>query len=248
MTSPPEQAVLTTGPAPDRSAIEVIGFDADDTLWHSEVYFERTERRFTELVSRYVAPEVDVDAALVAVEHRNLRRYGYGIKGFTLSMVEAAIEVTGGAIGTDEIAQILAAGRAMLDHPVDLLDGVDEVTTTLAELDYRLLLVTKGDLHHQELKIAASGLADRFEQLEIVSEKDPATYRRVVESMGITPEAFCMVGNSVRSDVLPVLEIGAHAVHIPYAVTWAHEDVDHDGEVTALSSVAELPAWLADGT
>lgn len=247
MSSPPEQAVLTTGPARDRSTIEVIGFDADDTLWHSEVYFQRTERRFTELVARYVGPEVAVDAALVAVEHRNLGRYGYGIKGFTLSMVEAAIEVTEGAIGTDEIAQILAAGRAMLDHPVDLLDGVDEVTTTLAGLDYRLLLVTKGDLHHQELKIAASGLADRFEQLEIVSEKDPGTYRRVVASMGITPEAFCMVGNSVRSDVLPVLEIGAHAVHIPYAVTWAHEDVDHDGEVATLSSVAELPAWLAEG-
>lgn len=245
MTSLPERPVLTAEPTPDRDAIEVVGFDADDTLWHSEVYFERTERRFTELVSRYVSPEVDVEAALAAVEHRNLDRYGYGIKGFTLSMVEAAIEVTGGAIGTEEVDQLLAAGRAMLDHPVDLIDGVEEVTARLVDLDYRLLLVTKGDLHHQELKIAASGLADRFEQLEIVSEKDPGTYRRVVASMGVPPGSFCMVGNSVRSDVLPVLEIGGHAVHVPYQVTWAHEDVEVDGAVDTLGSVADLPAWLA---
>ncbi|CAN5287604.1 HAD family hydrolase [soil metagenome] len=243
----PEPAVLTTRPAADRRAIEVVGFDADDTLWHSEVYFDRTQRRFRELVERYVGHDDDVEDALIQVEHRNLVRYGYGIKGFTLSMVETAIEVTDGAIGTEEIAQILAAGRAMLDHPIDLLDGVDEVTASLADLDYRLLLVTKGDLHHQELKIAASGLAERFERLEIVSEKDPGTYRRVVESMGVAPESFCMVGNSVRSDVLPVLEIGGHAVHVPYHVTWAHEQVDHDGEVATLASIAELPAWLANG-
>jgi putative hydrolase of the HAD superfamily len=246
-TPAPEPAILTVTGPPDRRSIEVIGFDADDTLWHSEVYFERTQRRFRELVERYVGSDVDVDAALVEVEHRNLVRYGYGIKGFTLSMVEAAIEVTDGAIGTEEIAQVLAAGRAMLDHPVDLLDGVDEVTAMLADLGYRLLLVTKGDLHHQELKIAASGLAERFERLEIVSEKDPGTYRRVVESMGVAPESFCMVGNSVRSDVLPVLEIGGHAVHVPYRVTWSHEDVDHDGAVDSLAGIAKLPAWLAGG-
>ena len=233
---------MTTSPP-----IEVVALDADDTLWHSEVYFERTQRRFRELIQRYVDPDIDVDAALVAVEHRNLEVYGYGIKGFTLSMIEAAIEVTDGAIGTDEIDQIMASGRSMLDHPVDLIDGVDDTITRHRRAGYRLLMVTKGDLHHQERKIAASGLADRFERLEIVAEKDPLTYRRVIESTGVEPSSFCMVGNSVRSDVLPVLEVGGHAVHIPYHVTWAHEHVDHDGTVPTLTTISELPAWLAAG-
>ena len=228
-----------------RRRIEVIGLDADDTLWHSEVYFERTQRRFTELVRRYVDEGTDIDAALFTVEHRNLERYGYGIKGFTLSMVEAAIEVTDGSIGTDEIDQIMASGRAMLEHPVDLLDGVEDTITALDERGYRLLLVTKGDLHHQERKILASGLADRFERLEIVAEKDTATYTRVVASMGVEPGEFCMVGNSVRSDVLPVLEIGGRAVHVPYEITWSLEHADHDGSVPTLRTLGELPAWLA---
>ncbi len=230
---------MTTGPP-----IEVVALDADDTLWHSEIYFERTQRRFAELVGRYIDPEVDLAGALVEVEHRNLERYGYGIKGFTLSMIEAAIEVTAGAIGTDEIEQILAAGRFMLDHPVDLIEGVVDAVTSLTEAKYRLAMVTKGDLHHQEHKIRASGISDRFERLEIVAEKDPDTYRRVVASMGVEPAAFCMVGNSVRSDVLPVLDIGGHAVHIPYHLTWAHEHLEDHRRVPTLSSIAQLPAWL----
>lgn len=225
--------------------IRVIGLDADDTLWHSEVYFERTQRRFDELVGRYVEGDVDVHAALDAVERRNLGRYGYGIKGFTLSMIEAAIEITRGAIGIEELSQILAAGRAMLDHPVDLLDGVDDTITTLSAAGYRLVIVTKGDLHHQELKVMASGLADRVERIEIVAEKDPATYRRVIASMGVAPAEFAMVGNSVRSDVLPVLEVGGHAVHVPYHITWEAEHAEHDGTVPTLASIADLPAWLA---
>lgn len=227
------------------SSVEVVALDADDTLWHSEVYFKRTERRFRELVARYVGDEEDVDARLFDVEHRNLGRYGYGIKGFTLSMVEAAIEITNGSIGVEEIGQILAAGRNMLDHPVDVIDGVDDTLAALVDVGYRLLLVTKGDLHHQERKIAESGLSRYFERLEIVSEKDAVTYRRVVASMGVSPNRFAMVGNSVRSDVLPVLEIGAHAVHIPYHVTWAHEHVDHDGAVDVLGTIRDLPTWLA---
>lgn len=234
--------------SPTGSPIEVIGLDADDTLWHSEIYFERTQRRFHELVHRYVADDVDVDAALAAVERRNLGRYGYGIKGFSLSMIEAAIEITDGAIGTEEIEQLLAAGRAMLDHPVDLLPGVDATLTYLADAGYRLVIVTKGDLHHQELKVMASGLADRVERIEIVAEKDPGTYRRVVASMGVPPAHFCMVGNSVRSDVLPVLEIGGFAVHIPYHVTWEAEEAEHDGTVPTLETIADLPAWLESGT
>jgi putative hydrolase of the HAD superfamily len=232
-------------PTPSSAPIEVVGLDADDTLWHSEIYFERTQRRFDEIVGRYVGPDVDVHGALAAVERRNLDRYGYGIKGFALSMLEAAIEVTDGAIGTEEIRTLLAAGRAMLDHPVELLDGVDETVTRLAEDGYRLVVVTKGDLHHQERKIAASGIADRFERIDIVAEKDPATYLRVVASMGIAPERFCMVGNSVKSDVLPVLEIGGHAVHVPYHITWEAEHADHDGTVPTLDAIAELPAFLA---
>lgn len=227
------------------TGIEVVALDADDTLWHSEVFFERVERRFTDLVSRYVGPDVDVQAVLAAVEHRNLDRYGYGIKAFTLSMLEAAIEATEGAIGTDELAQILAAGRTMLDHPVDLIDGVEETTATLVEQGYRLVVVTKGDLHHQQAKLWRSGLVDRFERVEIVAEKDPETYRRVVASMDVAPERFCMVGNSVRSDVLPVLAIGAQAVHVPYHVTWAHEHADHDGTMPTLETIRLLPAWLA---
>lgn len=225
--------------------VEVVGLDADDTLWHSEIYFDRTQRRFDEIVSRYVAADVDVHRTLAAVERRNLDRYGYGIKGFTLSMLEAAIEVTDGAIGVDEVAQLLAAGRAMLDHPVELLDGVDDALTRLCDEGYRLVIVTKGDLHHQERKIVASGLADRVERIEIVAEKDPATYLRVVASMGVAPERFAMVGNSVKSDVLPVLEIGGRAVHIPYHLTWEAEHAEHDGTVPELATIAELPGWLA---
>lgn len=231
----------------DGRSVEVVAFDADDTLWHSEVYFERTQRRYEDLVSRYVDPDVDVGAYLVEVEHRNLERYGYGIKGFTLSMVEAAIEITGGAMSADEIADLMAAGRTMLEHPVELIDGVAETVDHLTEAGYRLILVTKGDLHHQEHKIRESGIADRFERLEIVTEKDPDTYRRVIKSVEVDPGRFCMVGNSVRSDVLPVLEVGGHAVHVPYHVTWAHEDVSHNGDVPELSTIRELPAWLANG-
>lgn len=224
--------------------IEVVGLDADDTLWHSEVYFKRTERRFTDLVRRYMGPDVDLDQALVDVEQRNLERYGYGIKGFTLSMLETAIEATDGAIGTDELGQILAAGRLMLDHPVDLIDGVDETITALTEAGYRIVIVTKGDLQHQQSKLLRSGLTDRVERAEIVAEKDPATYRRVAASLDVDPTRFCMVGNSVRSDVLPVLQIGGHAVHVPYHVTWAYEHAEHDGTVPTLDTIRHLPAWL----
>jgi putative hydrolase of the HAD superfamily len=231
--------------SPSSTGITVVGLDGDDTLWHSEVYFDRTQRRYVEIVSRYVDDEVDVMAALAEVEHRNLGRYGYGIKGFVLSMIEAAIDLTGGAISAHEIDELMAAGRTMLEHPVDLLDGVEPAISELADAGYRLVLVTKGDLNHQERKILASGLSDRFERLEIVAEKDPATYRRVVASMGVDAGEFCMVGNSVRSDVLPVLEIGGRAVHVPYEITWSLEHADHDGTVPTLATLAELPGWLA---
>lgn len=228
-----------------RTAIEVVAFDADDTLWHSEIYYSRTQRLFRDLVGRYVSADVDLDDALYRVDVRNLLHYGYGVKGFILSIIEAAIEITEGEIGNEEIDQLLAAGRSMLNHPVELLDGALDTVRTLQAAGRRLVLVTKGDLHHQERKIAESGLSDHFERFEIVAEKDEGTYRRIVGSMGVEPSSFCMVGNSVRSDVLPVIRIGGLAVHIPYHVTWTHELAEHDGSVPTLESIRELPSWIA---
>ena len=209
------------------------------------MYFDRTQRRFLEIIGPHLDDDVDAMTALQHAEHRNLGIFGYGIKGFTLSMVEAAIELTDGRISAAEIGALLEAGREMLTHPVDLLDGVAEGIDRLVDAGYRLVLVTKGDLHHQEVKIAGSGLEDRFERIEIVAEKDHLTYRKVIERMDVQPTEFCMVGNSVRSDVLPVLSLGGRAVHIPYHLTWAHEHAEHDGTVPTLESFADLPAWLA---
>ncbi len=161
-------------------------------------------------------------------------------------MVETAIEVSRGEVSTSAIAELLRLGKEMLAHPVELLDGVAEAVEALGE-HHRLVLITKGDLIHQETKIARSGLADRFERVEIVSEKDPPTYRAVLDRMDVTPERFLMVGNSVRSDVLPVLELGGHAVHVPYEITWSHEVVeDHaDDAFPVMASLGDLAAWLS---
>jgi putative hydrolase of the HAD superfamily len=180
-----------------------------------------------------------------ATERANLELFGYGIKGFTLSMIETAIEVSRGEVSTSAIAELLRLGKEMLAHPVELLDGVADAVEALAE-HHRLVLITKGDLIHQETKIARSGLADRFERIEIVSEKDPATYRAILDRMDVAPERFLMVGNSVRSDVLPVLELGGHAVHVPYEITWSHEVVDDhaDDAFPVLESLGQLAGWL----
>jgi putative hydrolase of the HAD superfamily len=229
------------------SLIEVIGFDGDDTLWHNERLFTLTQERIRELLSRYVEPE-RIGERLLATEIRNLGVFGYGVKGFTLSMIETAIEVTGGRVRAREIQEIIDAGRAMLAQPVELLDGVLEVLGSLSGR-YRLLLVTKGDLFDQESKIARSGLADRFWRIEVVSEKDDAAYARILARHDIRPDQFVMVGNSLRSDVLPVVAIGAHAVHVPYDTTWAHEQVEVDetqrNGFWRLDRLADLPSLLA---
>ncbi|MEO7430425.1 MAG: HAD family hydrolase [Acidimicrobiales bacterium] len=228
--------------------IQVIALDGDDTLWHSEQLFVDTQRSFRELLAPYVdLDDVALDARLVEVERRNLPTFGYGVKAFTLSLLETAIEVTGGAIPSQHLQAVLDLGKELLDHPVQLLDGVAEAVDALTDR-YRVMVVTKGDLLHQESKVARSGLAELLWQVEIVSEKDEATYRRVVERWGIGPSSFVMVGNSVRSDVLPVLAIGARAVHVPYHVTWVLEQVEADPEVQdfpVLASLAELPACIA---
>lgn len=211
---------------PDYRSVRVVGLDADDTLWHSENRFQATHDRFHELLARHVDIDRDeLDRRMLAVERANLRLFGYGAKGFALSLIETAIDITGGAIPARDIATIVEFGKDLLDHPVDLLPGVDDAIDRLSAADHRLLLVTKGDLWHQESKVAASGIAERFEAVEIVSEKDPDTYRRILARHGVDPATFCMIGNSARSDVLPVLEVGAAAIHVPYEVLWAHEAV-----------------------
>ncbi len=222
-----------------------LGLDADDTLWHSENRFHETHRRYHALLSEHVDLDVDeLERRMLETERRNLRLFGYGAKGFTLSLIETAIEVTDGAIPTAAISTIVDFGKELLDHPVELLDGVAEAIDGFRDRGLSLLLITKGDLWHQEAKVAASGIAEHFDAIEIVAEKDVATYQAILRRHAIEPSAFCMVGNSVRSDVLPVLELGGRAVHIPYAFLWAHEAVDEPGtaHVTshALAEVLDL--------
>jgi putative hydrolase of the HAD superfamily len=228
---------------------DLVGFDADDTLWHSEGYFRAAEDAFHGILGNYV----DLEAAhirdvLLSAERRNVRIFGYGAKGMALSMVETAIEVTAERISAADIHRIVAMAKEILDHPVELLPGVREALTDVAR-SHRVILVTKGDLFHQERKIAASGLAGCFERVEIVSEKDPATYRRLLANAGVPPERFVMVGNSLRSDIEPVVRIGGFGVHIPYHLTWAHElDADVAGFESRFLEVAtarEVPQALA---
>lgn len=231
--------------SPAGQQFETIGFDGDDTLWHNESLFSMTQDRFRALLA-HAADTTDLDRRLLEAERANLSVYGYGIKGFVLSMIETAIAVTDGHVPARDLQSLIDFGKAMLEHPVELLPGVKEVVETLAGR-HRLVLITKGDLFDQESKIARSGLSDLFHAVEIVSEKDPATYRRVMDRHGIDPARFLMVGNSVRSDILPVLATGAHAVHIPYAITWAHEEAEvPDEHYRRLESIRDLPALLAD--
>ena len=206
--------------------ITVVGLDGDDTLWHNETRFNVTQGELRDLLRRHV-PDADVDAFLAETEMKNLGMYGYGVKAFTLSMIETAIEVTRGKIPASDLEVILGWGKRMLMEPTELLEGVE---ATLLELGkrYDLLLITKGDLFDQESKLARSGLAGLFLGVEIVSEKNVDSYRGVLARRGIKPEEFVMVGNSPRSDIAPVLELGARAVHIPYHLTWHHEHVPEE--------------------
>ena len=224
--------------------ISLIGLDADDTLWHSEDGFHTVTGRFCELLQPYAQDPSNLATTLDMVERRNMVLFGYGVKSFTLSMVEAAIEVSGGAVPAETIQQLVDEGRTLLARPVDLLEGVEEALAAIATR-YRLVVITKGDLLHQEQKFHASGLDRHVEEIAVVSEKDVRTYRRLVERYGVEPGRFLMVGNSIRSDILPVLELGGRAVHIPYEYLWGHEVADHDGDVPTLASIKELPGWLA---
>ena len=225
--------------------IDTVAFDADDTLWHNEHLFQDTQKALEEIVQRY-RPGEDIHDALFAVEMRNLQLFGYGIKGFTLSMVEAAIQLTEERITAPEIHEIVRLGKTMLEAPVDLLEGVEE---TLAAVTgrFRVILITKGDIVDQTSKIERSGLADHFEQVEIVPRKDAAIYETVFRRHGIVPERAVMVGNSMPSDVLPMLALGGHGVHVPYALLWAHEAHDEDPvseRFHRLEKLSELPDLL----
>jgi putative hydrolase of the HAD superfamily len=220
---------------------DVIGLDADDTLWHSEDSFAAVEERFVELITPHAADGADVAAALRATERAQLPIAGYGVKAFTLSMVRAALTVTDGRVPPEVIGQLLDAGTEMLTEDVRLLPHVPEVLADLSR-DHQLVLITKGDLVHQMRKVTTSGLAHHFHHVEVVLEKDVDTYARILDVIGVRAPRFCMVGNSVRSDILPVLALGAHAVHIPYPLLWEHEHIDHDEDLDELASIADLPA------
>jgi putative hydrolase of the HAD superfamily len=227
-------------------AVRVVGFDGDDTLWHSETRFSLTQAEFRDLVHRHV-PDAEVDTHLAEMEMQNLSIYGYGVKSFTLSMLETAIELTEGRIPAADLDVILGWGKGMLMEPTELLDQVEQTLKQIAGR-YDLLLITKGDLFDQESKLARSGLGDLFLGVEIVSEKSVASYQAIFRRRGIAPGEFVMVGNSLRSDVVPVVTLGGQAVHIPYEVTWHHEHVADEQLPRRgwkrIAAIDELPAVL----
>ena len=226
--------------------ITTIGFDADDTLWHNETFFRLTHQRFAPLLSD--SDPVQLSERLEAAERRNLGHYGFGIKGFMLSMIETAIEVTEGRVEASVIAEILAAGREMLRHPVDLLPHARETVTALAA-DHRVVLITKGDLLDQERKLAQSGLGDLFHGVEIVSDKTAAMYQAAFARHGAGPQNAAMVGNSLKSDVLPALAVGAWGIHVPHDLTWSYEQAEPPIDAPrfrAISDLGALPILIAE--
>jgi len=210
----------------DYSHIKVIGFDADDTLWVNETYFREAELEFAKLLSQYETAN-KIDQELFKKEMQNLPLYGYGVKGFILSMVEMALELSNYNVSNETINDILDIGKDMINKPVELLEGVEETLKTLSK-DYRLILVTKGDLLDQERKLEKSGLTSYFHHIEVLSDKQEANYSNLLNHLDIKPSEFLMVGNSLKSDILPIINIKAQAIHVPFHTTWLHEQVHSD--------------------
>lgn len=232
---------MTTSPL--LTDIDIIAFDADDTLWHNESIFYSTHDRFKALLASY-HDEAWIADRLYKTESRNILHFGYGVKGFTLSMIETAIELSEGRVTASEIQSIIEMGKAMMEAPVELLDGVYESIARLAQ-SFELMLITKGDLFHQESKIARSGLGDFFSRIEVVSEKEQGVYERIIRKHNIAPQKFVMIGNSLKSDILPVVAIGGIAIHIPYQTEWIHERVP-ENELTGkrfltVEQISHLP-------
>ncbi|HSC26605.1 MAG TPA: HAD family hydrolase [Vicinamibacterales bacterium] len=226
--------------------IELVALDADDTLWHNEPLYTSTREQFRALLTRYDR-DVALDDRLYEIELRNLQHFGYGVKGFVLSMIETAVELTGGRLDNADVLRIIEWGRSMLGSPVELLDGAREAVEELAH-DYPIILLTKGDLLHQETKLARSGLGPFFKGIEIVSEKHADVYRSVMRRYDVPANRFVMVGNSLRSDILPAIDAGAHAVFVPYEICWVHERVSPEAQAAAryheIAHIRELPSLL----
>jgi len=206
--------------------IEVIGFDADDTLWVNEPYYRDAEKQFVDLMLTY-GVEGDIAGELFKTEIGNLELYGYGIKAFMLSLVECAIRLTDGSVSSQTISRIIGIGKDMLRRPIELLDDVKEVLKTLAP-DYKLIVATKGDLLDQEGKMRRSGIASCFHHIEVMSDKQEEHYVQLLKHLEIEASSFLMIGNSMKSDIIPPLNLGARAIHIPFHTTWAHEEVEKD--------------------
>ena len=229
------------------SDVKVIGFDADDTLWHNEAYFLEAQERFWGLMEDFL-PQHTTSRELMQTEIQNIDLYGYGIKAFILSMVETAIRISEGTITTKVIEQIIGYGKDMLAKPVELIDDVEAVLSAL-EGRYRLVVVTKGDLLDQQRKLEKSGLEDFFHHIEIVSEKNAAGYLKLLQHLDVGPGQFAMIGNSLKSDVLPVLGLGGYGIHVPYHTTWEHEHVDiqiTDPNFVELAKIRDLLTYFPD--
>ncbi|MBT8286113.1 MAG: HAD family hydrolase [Flavobacteriaceae bacterium] len=229
----------------DFSGIKVIGFDADDTLWVNETYFREAEEEFTSLLENYETKN-KIDQELFRTEIDNLDLYGYGIKSFTLSMIESALDISNNQVSQTTLSKILNLGKRMIAHPVELLDDVEEVLKELAD-KYRLIVLTKGDLLDQERKLDRSGLSEYFHHVEVLSDKKEMNYKNLLDHLEIGVEEFLMIGNSLKSDVLPILAIGAKAVHVPFHTTWAHEEVDpsvHTNDHLTLSGIKDILKYL----
>ena len=225
----------------------LVAFDADDTLWPCQPHFDEAEAVFFSILAQH-GDQATLHPQLYAVQRRNLDLYGYGAKSMTLSLIESAIQLTGGTVTGHEIQQLLDLGKDLLRFQIELLPGVAEVLPALRQRGHRLLLLTKGDLFDQESKLARSGLGELFDHVEIVSEKNEATYHRLFQRYQATPETFVMIGNSLKSDVLPVARLGYRAIHVPYHATWIHEHVP-EAELTGVNfqqvpSLAEVLALL----
>lgn len=218
--------------------LTTIGFDADDTLWQNEQFYRLTEAQFTDLLADH-ADSDRISARLLEAEKRNLRHYGFGIKGFTLSMIETAIEITEGEVPATVIAQILDIGRDLLAHPVETMPHVRETLEALSGT-YLLVLITKGDLFDQERKLAQSGLGDLFDAVEIVSDKNASTYRRIFSKVGDGPERAMMIGNSLKSDIVPALAAGSYGVFVPHELTWSYEHVEEPIEAPRFRKIEHL--------
>ncbi len=225
--------------------IKIIGFDADDTLWVNEPYYREAEKKFCDLLSNYL-PEADLNNLLYQIELQNLELYGYGAKGFMLSLIETALQISNGKFPSNEIYKIIDIGKDLLQKPVILLDNVENVLNKISK-KYKLIIASKGDLLDQERKLKKSGLTKYFHHIEIMSDKKTEDYKKLLQHLEIKPDEFLMIGNSLKSDIIPVISLGGKAIHVPYHTTWIHEEIDdsHNSnkkymEVETLSDVLEF--------